>query len=205
MKRIQQGLLAWICAACLAGCAKKQPEVIFESAYVDGWTSQERGTEEETASFATEAVSAPEKIVVDISGAVARPGVYELRADARVCDAVEAAGGLTADADVDSLNQAQLLADAQKIRVFTVQEAAQGAAADIAQADGAQTEGGKVNINTADAALLATLSGIGESRARDIIAYREANGAFQSIEDIMKVSGIKQATFNRIKDAIAVG
>ena len=62
----------------------------------------------------------------------------------------------------------------------------------------------KVNINTADIAQLCTLSGIGESRARDIIAYREANGAFQSTEEIMNVSGIKEATFQKIKDEIAV-
>ncbi len=205
MKNIQIGMLACICAACLAGCAKKQPEVIFESAYAANQAAPDRETDEETAAPAAEPVTEPEKIVVDISGAVARPGVYELRADARVCDAVKAAGGLTSEADINALNQAQLLSDAQKIRVLTLQEAAQGAPADSVHTDIAQADDKKVNINTADAAQLMTLSGIGESRAGDIIAYREANGAFQSAEDIMKVSGIKEAVFQKIKDAITVG
>ncbi len=152
------------------------------------------------------AVTEAQKIVVDVSGAVACPGVYELENGARVCDAIALAGGLTADADRNSLNQAQKLEDAQKIRVCTVEEAAELPAVSTQPEDvkSGESVDEKININRADVQQLTTLSGIGESRARDIIAYREANGGFQSVEDIMKVSGIKEATFNKIKDDIAV-
>ena len=140
-----------------------------------------------------------------------RPGVYELEEGMRVCDAVEAAGGLLENADLASLNQAALLADAAKIYVYTQEEAAQQGISALEQSVTGVSSGQessavavKVNINTADIAQLCTLSGIGESRARDIIAYREANGAFQSTEEIMNVSGIKEATFQKIKDEIAV-
>lgn len=196
MKKIK--IWGLFCVALgLCGCSAERPEVVWQSA-----CSTEQTASETAQIPAREAGPAePARIMVDISGAVANPGVYELREGARVCDAVEAAGGLTGEADLDALNQAQLLSDAQKIRVCTREETAQGLP--NGAADGADDR--KININRADAAQLATLSGIGESRARDIIAYREANGAFQSIEDIMKVSGIKEATFNKIKDAIAVG
>ncbi|SDF58032.1 helix-hairpin-helix domain-containing protein [Marvinbryantia formatexigens] len=167
----------------------------------------------------TEGITETPAIFVDICGAVQRPGVYELAAGARVCDAVAAAGGLLENADLASLNQAAFLQDAAKIYVYTQEEAAaqgiaapepvQNAAGGQEQAPGQQMESAagqetKVNINTADIAQLCTLTGIGEARARDIIAYREANGGFQSAEEIMNVSGIKEATFQKIKDEIAV-
>lgn len=189
-------LIGLACALALSagtGCARKPSEVIWETA----------GIQTEEAYFAevqTETAACPAKIVVDICGAVVRPGVYELEEGMRVCDAVEAAGGLLEDADQASLNQAAVLQDAEKICVYTREEAAQGISGQTSGNGGS----GKVNINTADTAQLCTLSGIGASRAADIIAYREANGGFQSIEDIMNVSGIKEATFQKIRDEIAV-
>lgn len=180
-------LCALIMLAGLSGCAKKEEAVVWEE-------SESAGTETtEDAGVA----ALPSGIMVDISGAVKNPGVYLLKEGARVCDAVEMAGGLSEDADVDALNQAAPLKDADKIRVYTKAETA--GAPEAQQAD---TQ--KININTADVAQLCTLSGIGEARARDIIAYRETNGAFCSVEEIMKVSGIKEATFHKIEDKIAV-
>lgn len=214
-KRIYTGLIGALVLSCCAGCERKQPEVIWES-----YTEQDETAAEEAglAADGAEILQAqavmetqPQKIFVDICGAVQRPGVYELEAGMRVCDAVEAAGGLLGNADLASLNQAALLADAAKIYVYTQEEAAQQgiSASEQSVTGGASGQessavAAKVNINTADIAQLCTLSGIGESRARDIIAYREANGGFQSPEEIMNVSGIKEATFQKIKDEIAV-
>ena len=214
-KGIYTGLINALVLLCCAGCERKQPQVVWES-----YTEQDESAAEEAGLVAdgTETLQAqdvmetqPQKIFVDICGAVQRPGVYELEEGMRVCDAVEAAGGLLENADLASLNQAALLADAAKIYVYTQEEAAQQGISALEQSVTGVSSGQessavavKVNINTADIAQLCTLSGIGESRARDIIAYREANGAFQSTEEIMNVSGIKEATFQKIKDEIAV-
>lgn len=214
-KGIYTGLISALVLLCCAGCKRKQPQVVWES-----YTEQDESAAEEAGLVAdgTETLQAqdvmetqPQKIFVDICGAVQRPGVYELEEGMRVCDAVEAAGGLLENADLASLNQAALLADAAKIYVYTQEEAAQQGISALEQSVTGVSSGQessavavKVNINTADIAQLCTLSGIGESRARDIIAYREANGAFQSTEEIMNVSGIKEATFQKIKDEIAV-
>lgn len=213
-KGIYTGLISALVLLCCAGCERKQPQVVWES-----YTEQDESAAEEAglAADGTETLQAqdvmetqPQKIFVDICGAVQRPGVYELEEGMRVRDAVEAAGGLLENADLASLNQAALLADAAKIYVYTQEEAAQQGISALEQSVTGVSSGqessaaAKVNINTADIAQLCTLSGIGESRARDIIAYREANGAFQSTEEIMNVSGIKEATFQKIKDEIAV-
>ena len=185
---------------------------------------------------------APEKIFVDVCGAVAKPGVYGMEPDSRVFQAIEAAGGFLPEAAGAYINQAQALSDGQQIYVPTEEEIAEqgaglpgngsagtGSPGDVGNGDGsgagtsdgtsansggnASTDGaagelsgssGKVNMNTADAAALQTLTGIGESKASAILAYREEHGRFNSIEDIMNVPGIKESTFSKIKDKIAV-
>lgn len=155
----------------------------------------------------------PAVIVVDICGAVRNPGVYELREGDRIRDAVEQARGLTGDADLTAINQAEVLHDGMKIRVYTREETASMPAFQSASAVGTETgqgnalkedlaEEGRVNINTADEKALISLSGIGPSRAADIIAYRTEHGPFRTKEEIMNVTGIKDATFNKIKDDI---
>ena len=166
----------------------------------------------------------PESVVMEepscfvhICGAVKAPGVYELSQGSRIYQAVEMAGGFLPEADQSFLNLAQPVADGMKITVWTRQEAetaaqGQGIAfpgtengypkeANAAEESETKT---KVNINTAGKEELMTLRGIGASRAEDIIAYREKHGSFQKIEDIMKVSGIKDAAFEKIKDDITV-
>ena len=113
-----------------------------------------------------------------------------------VCGEVVNPGGMTEDAAAEAVNQASLLTDGQQIVVPSVNEQALAASE--------EASGGLVNINQADAAELMTLPGIGEAKAADIIAYRETQGGFASIEDIKKVSGIKDALFNKIKDKIVV-
>lgn len=144
------------------------------------------------------------EIFIDVSGAVVNPGVYELPADARIYEAIERAGGLLPDADKDSLNQAEKLSDGQKVRVYTSAEAETMAVAGEAADPKAPRDNSIVNLNTADETGLMTLPGIGEAKAKDIIAYRTEQGGFKSIEEIKNISGIKDAVFNKIKDKIVV-
>lgn len=162
-------------------------------------------------------------LVVHICGAVSAPGVYELLAGSRIIDAVEAGGGFLPEADEACCNLAEEIVDGCQIYIMTKTESC--ADGQTEKKAGIQTspdsdmqttdrnvrsnsatalENGLVNLNTADVAALMTLPGIGESRAKAIISYREQHGAFAQIEDIMKISGIKQAAFSKIKDKITV-
>ena len=150
--------------------------------------------------------SSAAEVYVDVDGAVVRPGVYRLK---RVSQAIDAAGGLTAEADVTGLNRASKITDGQKIYVPTVGEQQTAAAVGGAESSASTTPGtgsssGLVNINTASAAELQTLSGIGPSMAQSIIDERTQNGAFASVDDLMRVSGIGEKKLAKIKDCICV-
>lgn len=143
--------------------------------------------------------------VVHICGAVKEPGVYTLEEKSRIYQAVEEAGGFREDAASDYLNQADLIADGMKIYVPTKEEADSLAfPGGWTNTGSEEKEKGLVNINTAGEELLKTLPGVGESKARSIIAYREKNGGFRQTEDIMNVEGIKEGLFQKIKDSITV-
>ena len=153
--------------------------------------------------------SSAAEVYVDVDGAVVRPGVYRLKDGARVSQAIDAAGGLTAEADVTGLNRASKITDGQKIYVPTVGEQQAAAAVGGAESGAATTPGAGssselVNINTASAAELQTLSGIGPSMAQSIIDERTKNGAFASVDDLMRVSGIGEKKLAKIKDCICV-
>lgn len=153
--------------------------------------------------------SSAAEVYVDVDGAVVRPGVYRLKEGARVSQALDAAGGLTVEADVTGLNRASKITDGQKIYVPTVGEqqaaaAVGGAESSAATTPGAGSSSGLVNINTASAAELQTLSGIGPSMAQSIIDERTQNGAFASVDDLMRVSGIGEKKLAKIKDCICV-
>ena len=183
-------------------------------------------TESDQSSAMQQPVS--QTIYVDVCGAVVNPGVYELSSDSRVFQAIEKAGGYLPGAAASYLNRARSLSDGQQIYVPTQEEvdsqtipltqdetaqdgmvqegtAQTGTAADNT-ADGTRTTqaGQRINLNTADVSQLSTLTGVGESKALAIIAYREENGPFTSIEDIMNVPGIKEGTYEKIKDKIAI-
>ncbi len=141
---------------------------------------------------------AAQEICVYVCGAVAAPGVVFLPAGSRAADALEAAGGFGPEAAEEAVNLAARVSDGEKLYFPTREEhAVEARAAEDAAS-------GLVNINTADAAQLCTLPGIGESRAADIIAYREAHGGFAACEEIMQVSGIKESVYNRISGKITV-
>lgn len=167
-------------------------------------------------------------IYVDVCGAVVNPGVYELSSDSRVFQAIEKAGGYLPGAAASYLNRARSLYDGQQIYVptqeevdsqtipLTQDETAQDgvvqegtaqtrtAADNTADGTGSTQAGQRINLNTADVSQLSTLTGVGESKALAIIAYRGENGPFTSIEDIMNVPGIKEGTYEKIKDKIAI-
>ena len=158
-----------------------------------------------------EPTAVPQNIFVDVCGAVVHPGVYTFPTESRVFEAVKAAGGYLPEAAGYCINQAQPLEDGQQIYVPTVEEAQQSGPAAWeggAQSRGVQNtseqSGAKVNLNTADETELIGLTGIGEAKAKAILTYREENGAFSSIDEIMNVPGIKEGTYEKIKDEIAV-
>ena len=148
----------------------------------------------------------PSSLVVDVDGAVLNPGVYELAADARVNDAIQAAGGLTSEADAAAINRAALLTDGQKVYVPHVGEEVEttAGAATPASPGGASSDAGPVNINTASVDDLDTLPGVGPSTAQAIVDDRTQNGAFASIEDIMRVSGIGEKKYEKLKGLICL-
>lgn len=163
-------------------------------------------------------------IYVDVCGAVANPGVFQLAAGSRVFQAIEAAGGYLPEAALTCVNRAGVLTDGQQLYILTQEEMERQGRdpVEMAKASDGQISGSagtgqntgmtaqvqqdnRININTADEAQLTTLTGIGATRAQAIIAYREENGPFAAIEDIMNVQGIKEGTFAKIKDEIVVG
>ena len=147
-------------------------------------------------------------VYVYICGEVIKPGVYELSRDSRIYEAVDAAGGFTENAAREYVNLASKVSDGMQITIYNREEAASLPADSAPVGENAGKSGtsgsGLVNLNTATKEELMTLKGIGESKAEDIIRYREKSGGFKKIEDIMKISGIKENGFQKIKDSITV-
>ncbi|MBC7518838.1 MAG: helix-hairpin-helix domain-containing protein [Microbacteriaceae bacterium] len=139
------------------------------------------------------------QIYVHLVGAVNRPGLYQLRAGSRAIDAVAAAGGFAADADQAPLNLARLLSDGEQIVVTVIGQSTPAQHSDV----NASAEA-KVNLNTADAAALDTLPGVGPATAKDILDWRKKNGRFSSLEDLLSVGGIGEKTFAQLKDRVTL-
>ena len=258
-------------ASAMTGCARRE-EVFLEELDSDEENSNRKAGEESTAyennvaagenpkkqSAVSDAGSEgntensaldllpetpiPQKIFVDVCGAVVNPGVYELDEGARIFQAVDAAGGYLPEAAINYLNRARSIGDGQQIYVPTEKEVAENLELAMAKVPEALNDGDnsgnsgleeiqgssvenpsgtvgrdtgsfgdgagddpRINLNTADAGQLSTLSGIGQSKAEAIVAYREEHGDFASIEEIMNVEGIKEGTFSKIKDKISTG
>ena len=135
-------------------------------------------------------------VVVDVKGAVVNPRTYQLTSEDRVQDALDMAGGVTEDADTLQLNLARKLYDEMMIYVPKQGELMSEKLLEINE--------GKISINQASADQLMTLKGIGPAKAEDIIQYREANGSFKTIEELLEVSGIGPKTFEDIKDNVTI-
>lgn len=139
-------------------------------------------------------------VVLHVIGAVAEPGIVELALGSRVVDAIASAGGPAPDADLSGVNLARVVADGEQLRVPRVGEvpaAVPGAGSGVA-ADG------RVNINTADATALETLPGVGPALAARIIAWRDENGPFRSVDELTAVSGIGEKTLDGMRDQATV-
>lgn len=188
----------------MCGCEQTEETELLAKAAV----SEEKADDKSEVSLADETDTKDEiteEIYVYVCGEVRNPGVYKLEQGDRITHAIFAAGGMTDQAADSYLNQAELLEDGQKIYVPDQEEAQSGdLPANAGEMTSLEVSDGKININTADKTLLTQLNGIGESRAEAIISYRESKGAFQSIEEIKKVDGIKDGVFSKIKDQIKV-
>ena len=171
--------------ALLCGCSKE------EELYPLGYSGQTAIASGSIAESDSQAV-----IYIHVCGAVLAPGVVEIPAGSRVQSAVDAAGGFADTADTAYVNLAAPIEDGEQLYIPTKEEA------ETFRKNQAVAVSGMINLNTADEKLLCTLPGIGESRARDIIAYRQQNGVFKDTKDIMKVPGIKANIYEKIKDFI---
>lgn len=144
-------------------------------------------------------------VMVDIKGAVQKPGVYQLPKDARVKDALAQAGGATKEADLRQLNLASKLQDEMAVYIPAAgEEIPPSSPVSSISSSGTSNDQPLVNINTANTDELQTLNGIGPSKASAIVSYREENGLFQTVEDLGKVSGIGEKSLEKIKAQITV-
>ncbi|MGR9049300.1 helix-hairpin-helix domain-containing protein [Halobacillus faecis] len=157
-------------------------------------TEVEEVTTQETVKKSTSSGS----VKVDIKGEVHNPGVYTMTEETRVDDAIKKAGGMTESADLTSINLAQRIQDEMVIFVASDQSSS------IEPDEVASPTGEKVSINRASASEMETLNGIGPSKAASIIKYREENGPFSSVEDLVNVPGIGEKTLESLKELITV-
>jgi competence protein ComEA len=176
------------CIFLFAGCNPKSAGVVIQQADEKNTTEKQQHIRETEGNNTS--------IGVYVCGQVKNPGVYELEPGARIADAIDYAGGVTKKASLENVNLAAYVEDGEKIKIPSRAE-------EKKQAEQAAASGqSQLNINLASASDFMTLPGIGESRANDIVAYRQENGEFQDVSEIMNVAGIKEGIYNRIKDKI---
>ena len=190
-------ILGIISVLSVSGCGASENDISFGSA-----TFTEEAEDAQIPSVEESADKKPDYVYV--CGHVNRAGVYAVSENTRMFEVINLAGGVKEDADISGINQAEKVSDGQQIYVPSKEETKQAKDFEGPVAVPLQNDDGLVNINTADAAALQTLTGIGASRAQAIIDFRNENGAFESIDDIKKVAGIKDGMFSKIKDQIKV-
>jgi competence protein ComEA len=173
----------------------------YTSSY-ENYSSESSSEDESEASFSVE--EGGSDVVVDVTGAVQKPGVYRMPAGSRVNDAVKRAGGATGKAELDSINLAARLADGQQVVVPEKVAASEtGAAPGVAPAaSGAGTEDAPISLATATAAELDTIDGIGPVTAEDIISFREEHGGLSSVDQLDQISGIGPATMEALRERL---
>lgn len=195
------GMLVAVCVLC--GCSNGEVQMtVKENAVLDEADSDgTAGSTQPAETTKTEKKPETDSIYVYVCGHVVNPGVYALDGQARICDAIALAGGISEDGRGEALDQAEHMTDGQTLYVPGVDEEW---SMEDSKAVGADRADGKVNINTASREELMTLPGIGESKAETIIKYREEHGDFESIEGLMEIPGIKEGIYNKIKEGIKV-
>lgn len=189
-----------------------------QTAESQNFSKKNLGTSTSTSSSnnSQESTSQNKTVTCDISGAIKHEGVYTLKNGARLEELINAAGGLKTNAQVKAINRAVLLKDQDKIHIpfkgekinnattVTTSSSADSATSSGLPQSSSSASGEKVNLNTASASDLQKLNGIGEKKAEQIIAYRDQNGQFKKIEDLMQVSGIGEKTFAALKDQLEI-
>ena len=209
IKIIRGVLLCTLIVVCINGCGNGTAQYVNSE---DSVSTQQTESESQESQKVELDESDREEILlyVYICGEVNHPGVYTLSEGSRVCDLFEAAGGLTAEAATDYWNQARLLVDGEMLYVPTVEEAAERQESGMNDSENQSTSSetsdtdGKINLNTASMDQLMQIPGIGEAKARSILAYREEHGGFSSIEEVMNIEGIKEGVFSKMKEYIVV-
>lgn len=196
------GILALFCSLLLwSGCGGNSDAEGLDLQESD----RSEGSDSDTGGEHTEERQKEEEpgvIVVHVCGCVSRPGVYELPEGSRIYEALEAAGGTNEGAAENILNQASVAEDGQQIYIPSAEEVS-GQTREEYGAAGVPDDG-KINLNTAGEEELMSLTGIGEAKAEAILRYRQENGKFDSIEELMEVDGIKEGVFEKIKDQVKV-
>lgn len=217
-KRTTVVIMICILLVVVSGCSKEknldtleevQQREKTESVEVSDETENKADETEQTVDTEPVKKAGSEGVIyVFVCGQVASPGVYELPKGSRICQAIDAAGGMLDTASTDWVNQAETAEDGQKIYVPSTEEAETmpegqqtGQMQERSSAEGTDE---KVHLNVASREELMTLTGIGEKKADAIIRYRESNGGFQSVDELMQVEGIKEGTYNKIKDSIVI-
>lgn len=204
-----------VCGMFFFGCAgesDKRESITPIEVSEEQKDTEEKKAEKEKAEEESENQGKESVVYVHVCGQVNVPGVYELPEGSRIYEAVAAAGGMTKQAAGERLNQAAAVEDGQQIYVLSKEEVAKDAESaggeagvlDASIPGMPQAEDGKVNLNTATAEELMTLSGIGEAKAEAILRYREEHGGFQKVEELMEVEGIKEGVFHKIKEQVKI-
>jgi len=195
------GLFLFFLSAC-----SQNTDIYLEEYREEALSEDSSGTDmtAQTEVQDAESESTEEICYVYICGAVAHPGVYAFPAGSRIYEVIEAAGGMTEEADNMLVNQAEPVTDGMMIRIYTQDEADDlGLKAGDAAEGGTQSDG-RVDVNSASVTELMTLPGIGSAKAEAIVSYREEYGAFSCIEDLMNIPGIKEGVFRQIREHIKV-
>ena len=218
MKKKNTGMIWGLCflflvaaiAVFVFGVPKKEKETL---SFAQNTTATEQtAAQKETLAPKKNQKDTTAENAVYVSGAVKHPGLYRYHGKKRVDDAINAAGGFCKNASMQNINPAQFLQDGEKIVVLTKKQAKkQKMTTESSTAMPNATKNGqdpqaasRININQASLEELMQLPGIGEAKAKMILDYRTQNGSFQKAEDIMKISGIKEGVYNKIKDSITV-
>lgn len=191
---------------CICSCGKDT------ASYIQSETEPSQKTEteiekiesQETDTEGTDAETEEVLLYVYVCGEIQCSGVYTLPTGSRVCDLFAAAGGLTENAAVEYWNQASLLTDGQMLYVPSIEEAMERGLENSSAAADTNDTSGKINLNTATLEQLMQIPGIGEAKAKAILNYRETNGGFSSIEEVMNIEGIKEGVFSKMKEYIVV-
>lgn len=189
---------------CFCACGKKTDIYLETYEDVDTENIEEiSGLSEQEKSQTEEGLLKQSDCYVYICGAVANPGVYTLPEGSRIYEVIELAGGLTEEAEATLLNQAERVTDGMMLRVYTKAEAEELSPLQSGNGNEADSDT-RININTAGASELMSLPGVGSAKAEAILSYRDANGTFSSVEELMNVPGIKEGVFEQIKAYIRV-